>query len=255
MKVRCGLVCAAALLLLATLGRADEAKLKTAAKEVLAKYQDALVTVKLLVKLRGSTSESQLEIAGTVLTPAGLTVVSDFTSNPYSLFSPGEDKTETIDVKLILKDGREVPSSFVLRDRELDLAFVMPKDKEQDLPHLKLDQGPVPEPLDDLVYLYPLGKSLNRQAAVTLGRVEAVVKKPRLFVVSDLFTGVQSLGSPVFDGTGRPVGVVVLRRSPTPPKSVSGVRDVLDLLKPVILTAKDIQLAANQIAKPGEKPK
>ena len=255
MKVRCGLVCAAALAFLVTPGLADEAKVKTAAKEVLAKYQDALVTVKLLVKVRGSTSESQLEIAGTVLTPAGLTVVSDFTSNPSALFSPGDDKTETTDVQLIFRDGREVPGSFVLRDRELDLAFVMPKDKEQDLPHLKLDQGPVPEPLDDLVYLYTLGKSLNREAAIALGRVEAVVKKPRLLVVSDLFTGVQCLGSPVFDGAGRPVGVVVLRRSQTPPKSVSGVRDILDVLKPVILTAKDIQLAANQIAQPGEKPK
>lgn len=255
MKVRCGWVCAVAMLFIVSPALADEAKVKSAAKEILAKYQDALVTVKLLVKTRGSTSESQLEIAGTVLTPAGLTVVSDFTSNPSALFMPGDDKTETTDVKLIFKDGREVASSFVLRDRELDLAFVMPKDKEQDLPHLKLDQASVPEPLDDLVYLYLLGKSLNREAAITMGRVEAVVKKPRLFVVSDLFTGVQCLGSPVFDGTGRPVGIVVLRRSPTPPKSVSGVRDILDVVKPVILTAKDIQLAVNQVAQPGEKPK
>jgi S1-C subfamily serine protease len=256
MRWRFGLGGAAVVLpLLAGPALGEEAKLKTAAREVLSKYQDALVTVKLLLKVKGSNHEDQLEIPGTVLTAAGLTVVSDFGSNPSGLFTSGDDRTETSDVKLVFKGGREVPASFVLRDRELDLAFALPKEKESDLPHVSLEKSSVPQPLDDLIYLFRLGKSLNREVAVTLGRVEAVVKKPRTFVVSDLLNGVQSLGQPVFDATGQPVGIVLLRRTPSAPKTAASIRDVLDLLKPVVLTAKDIQQAAGQITEPAEKSK
>jgi hypothetical protein len=242
-------------MVLASAARAEEATVK-AARGVLAKYQDALITVKLVVKMRGGSQENQLEVAGTVLTPAGLTVVSDFTSNPAALFlGSGEDKSETTDVKLVFRDAREVPAKFVLRDRELDLAFILPQEKQSGLPHVNLEKGPVPAPLDELVFLYRLGKSLNRDVAVTVGRVDAVVKKPRTFVVPDLLNGIQSLGSPVFDAAGRPVGVVVLRRSATAPRGVTGVRDVLDLMKPVVLIADDLQQAASQIAPSAEKAK
>ncbi len=234
---------------------AQEVKAKTAAKNILAKYQDALITVKLIVKNKGGGLENQLEIAGTVLSSDGLTVVSDFSSNPSALFISENDQTETTDVKLIFKDGREVPATFVLRDKELDLAFVMPQEKTRDLPHVKMEKGPVPGPLDDLVFIYRLGKSLNREVAVTLGRVDAVIKKPRTFVVSDFLNGVQSLGCPVFDDSGRPVGVVVLRRAQGPTKIPAGVTGILDLFKPVVLTAEDIQDAANQISKPKDKSK
>jgi hypothetical protein len=256
MSVRFGLVGAVvALVFLVDPAAAEDAKIKTAGREVLAKYQDALVTVKLLLKVRAN-QEEQLEIAGTVLTPTGLTVVSDFSSNPSGLFTASEDRTETSDVKLVFKDNREVPAAFVLRDRELDLAFVLPKEKETDLPHVKLEASAVPQPLDDLIYLFRLGKALNREPAVNLGRVEAVVKKPRTFVVSDLLNGVQGLGQPVFDATGRPVGIVVLRRSPQPPRVAMGLREVLDLVKPVVLTGKDIQQVAGQIKNPpAEKSK
>jgi Trypsin-like peptidase domain len=257
MKCRFGLVGVfGVLVFLVGPAAADDAKLKTTGQEVLAKYQDALVTVKLLLKVRAN-QEEQLELAGTVLTPAGLTVVSDFSSNPSGLFTAAEDRTETSDVKLVFKDNREVPAAFVLRDRELDLAFVMPKEKEADLPHVKLETSAVPQPLDDLIYLFRLGKTLNREAAVNLGRVEAVVKKPRTFVVSDLLNGVQGLGQPVFDNAGRPVGIVVLRRSPHPPNMMGlGLREALDLVKPVVLTGKDIQQVASQIKKqPAEKSK
>jgi S1-C subfamily serine protease len=167
----------------------------------------------------------------------------------------GGDKVETTDVKLLLKNGREIPAKFVLRDKDLDLAFVLPQEQGLNLTYVGLTKGPVPEPLDDLVFLYRMGKVMNREAGVALGRVEAVVKKPRTFVVPELLTGLQSLGCPVFDATGRPLGVVVIRRSPAALKDIGGVRDVLEVLKPVVLTAEDIQQAASQVDKPKEEPK
>jgi hypothetical protein len=202
-----------------------------------------------------SGRESQVEVTGTILTPAGLTVISDFSSDPSSLLGSDMAKSETTDVKLLLKNGRELPAKFVLRDKDLDLAFVLPQEKDLNLPHVKIDKGPVPEALDDLVFVYRMGKAMNREAGVCLSRVEAVVKKPRTLVVPELLAGLQSLGCPAFDGTGRPVGIVVIRRSPAGINNVSGVRDILEILKPVVLTAEDLEQAASQAARPKDDSK
>lgn len=234
--------------LLATLpyAAADDATLKSA-KDVLAKYQDAIVTVRLVVKT--GPLDSQIEVAGTVLTPEGLTVVSDSGSNFASLLGEDGGRSETSDVKLLLKDGRELPASFVLRDKDLDLAFVLPKEKNLKLAHVKLDKVPVPQVLDELIFLHRLGKTLNREVSVGLGHVGAVVKKPRTLIVPATQTGMQNLGCPVFDKAGRAVGVVVMRRA------TGGDRGAVISFagRPlVILTGEDVQQVAGQVGKQDE---
>jgi hypothetical protein len=225
--------------------------LKAAAKAALAKYQDAVVTVKLVLKT--GNFESTIEIAGTVLTPEGLTVVSDSATNPFRGFTGegGVGRSEATDVKVLLKDGRELPAKFVLRDADLDLAFLQPAEKGLKLTHVKLEKVPVPQVLDDLIYVHRLEKSLNREASVTLGQATAVVKKPRLLVVPDLINGMQALGCPVFDGSGRPIGITVVRRT------AGGQQGAISLAarQPVILSAEDVQEAANQAGKPQEGDK
>jgi len=240
---------------------AEEPSTRSAARDALARHADAVITVRLAVKNRvvfqgreRNNSDATLEIAGTILTPAGLTVVSDFTSNPSGLFAPSGDgprvETETTDVKLLLRDGRELPARFVLRDRDLDLAFLLPREEGLSLPHLNLESAPVPEPLDELFFLYPMGRSLNREVAVALARVRAVVRKPRTFVVSDFLEAFQSLGCPAFDAGGRAVGLVVLRRAPGAPAGQSGPRELLDFFSPVVLTAADVHEVAAQAVPP-----
>jgi len=244
----------------------DEAR--DTAKSVLSAKAEAVVTVQLVVKRRyvvqgreQGSADQKIEIAGTTLQPDGLTVVSDFTSNPAGLFS-SEDReggpkvdTDTTDVKIVLKDGREIPSRFVLRDRDLDLAFVMPEEKGLSLPSLTLEKGLVPEPLDDLVLLYRLGRSMNREAAATVATVHSVVKKPRTFLVPGFIEGLQSLGCPAFDSKGRAVGLVVLRRYPAPPQPQSSFRDFVDMMNPVVLTAADVLDVATQAAAAAAKGK
>jgi hypothetical protein len=244
---------------------ASDSKAPATAKSVLSSRADTVVTVQLVVKRRfvvngreQGTADQKMEIAGTTLQPDGLTVVSDFTSNPAGLFPTDADgpkiDTDTTDVKIVLKDGREIPARFVLRDRDLDLAFVMPDEKGLQLPSLTLEKGPVPEPLDDLVLLYRLGRSMNREAAATVASVRAVVKKPRTFVVPGFVEGLQSLGCPAFDASGRAVGLVVLRRSPTAPQMQSSFRDFVDMMNPVILTAADVLDVAAQAAAASKTP-
>src|SRR6185295_14644139 len=142
--------------------------------------------------------------------------------------------------------GREVPARFVLRDRDLDLAFVMPEEKGLKLPSLELEKGVVVEPLDDLVLLYRMGRSMNRDAAATVDSVRAVVRKPRTFLVPGFIEGLQSLGCPAFDQTGRALGLVVLRRYPAPPQPQSSFRDFVDMMNQVVLTAADVLDVAAQ---------
>ena len=251
------LVSAALLAALAPAASADEARARAAAKAVLATRAETVVTVQLVVKRRfvvqgreQGSADQKIEIAGTTIQPDGLTVVSDFTSNPAGLFSSEGDgpkiDTETTDVKIVLRDGREIPSRFVLRDRDLDLAFVMPVEKGLKLPSLLLERGVVPEPLDDLVLLYRLGRSMNREAAATVATVRSVVRKPRTFLVPGFIEGLQSLGCPAFDEAGRAVGLVVLRRYPAPPQPQSSFRDFVDMMNPVVLTAADVLDVAAQ---------
>ncbi len=240
---------------------------RAAARDVLTRYGQAIVTVRVVLKRRyiaqgreRGSSEAQIEVAGTTLTPGGLTVVSDATTNPSVLSDTSDSEnrldTEVTDVKLVLRDGREIAARFVLRDQDLDLAFAVPEQTGLDLPYLdlKANAAPVPATLDDIVYLYPLGRSLGREVAVALDRVRAVARKPRTFVASEILVGMQSLGCPVFDAAGRAVGLSVLRRAPRMATAAGGFRDIFEAFAPVVLTAADLQDVATQALKHAAEP-
>ncbi len=138
----------------------------------------------------------------------------------------------------------------------LDLAFLMPEEKDLELPHVDMavNVAPVPAPPDDLVYLFPMARSLNREIGVAIERVRAVVKKPRTFVAADMFLGMQALGCPVFDASGRTVGLAVMPRAPRTSPPDSGFRDMFDSFTPVVLTAADVQDVATQALKQPAEP-
>ena len=192
------------------------------------KYQDAVVTVKLVLSQEmnfGGQSappmEFKTEVTGTVIDKSGLTIISYSSTNPGDAVSRmlkqgpfGEEgqfniKSNLSDVKIMFPDGQECPAEVVLRDKDWDMAFVRPKEAlKKDAAFVSMDQKSSPKLLNELVVLNRLGKVLNRGSSVILQRVSAIIEKPRTFYLLD--NNMAALGMPVFTLDGQPVGVVLL---------------------------------------------
>src|SRR5205085_2392831 len=126
----------------------------------------------------------------------------------------GKFKMETTisDVKILLADGKDIAAGVVLRDKDLDLAFVRPKTKpEQALPFVDLKENGAPKVLDRVVTINRLGKVANRQASASLEHIEAVVTKPRTLYFPGSALTMTGTGSPAFLLDNKVIGVFVTR--------------------------------------------
>lgn len=245
---------------------ADEAAETQTAKEILKRHQDAVIWVSAVLKTQmtgmgvqfGHGQEQKAEALGTIIDPSGLTVVSYSMLDMMSMFSDfsvsmdGEQekigsKSQFSDVKMRLADGTEIPAKLVLRDPDLDLAFLLPEKKEgEKLPifsSIKLETAPKAEVLDKLITLARLGKALDCQPLVAVSRISAVVKKPRTFYVTSEMTG---LGTPVFTLNGKVLGISLMRKAP---KSAGMAAMMAGGISPVIIPAEDVMEIAQQALK------
>jgi hypothetical protein len=253
-------------------------------REILAKCQNAVVTVKLAIKQsvsmggRDQKSDSKTETTGTIIDPSGLTVVSLATTDPSgamkdayvrAMSARGGDtsglkfESELSDVKIVLADGTEIAADVVLRDKDLDLAYVRPSDKPaKPLPFVDLARDAKPQILDEVIIVNRLNKAANRVPAISVGRIEAVVDKPRTFYVLGGAMWGYALGAPVFALDGKLVGVLFLRSAKTQTDQTSGFM-FSNLsqwgMMPIVLPASDIvegvkQALEAKIPAPEEKP-
>jgi serine protease Do len=244
---------------------ADE--FSTKGREILEKHGPAVITVQVLLKVSysGSStpSETKEDITGTVLDSSGLTVLALSACDPSELYqrvlsdeySRAKVQTEVTDIKILLEDGTEVPCEIVLRDKDLDLAFIRPKTKPAtSLPFVDLTKSGPAQALDQLLALYRLNGAAGRSCAGAMERVSAVIKKPRtLYIPESSMTGT-TRGAPAFSLDGNVVGIFVARAISAKSASSRGYRNSVTA---VILPAEDILKAARQAPEPrtqSEKP-
>jgi hypothetical protein len=208
--------------------RTDE--LAEKGRAIFKQHQRAVVTVQVVMKAKMSFGgmgdqgdESKQDLTGTVIDPSGLTVLALSATDPTSMF-PGllggqEDEdmkfkfdTELTDVKILLEDGTELPAEVVLRDKDLDLAFIRPKTKPaQPMPAVDLTHAGQADVLDQVITLNRLGRAAGRAYAASVERLSAVVQKPRLFYVPESTMTTTALGSPAFLLDGKILGICVVR--------------------------------------------
>jgi S1-C subfamily serine protease len=195
-----------------------------AGRALVKRYADAIVGVELVVTLRvkfgereQAPQERRIEVNGTVISPSGLTVTTLAAVDPQVQFDamrsspqgggrmPELVGTDFKEVKLRLADGREVPARFVLKDADLDLAFMAPETPEagKEYAHVKLDDAAEGMVLGNYFYVARAPKTLQRVPIVRATEVTGIVERPRRFF---LLTE-QTPGTPVFEPQGRVLGI------------------------------------------------
>ncbi len=194
--------------------RTDE--LAEATRGMVEQYGDSVVTLKVVAS--AGDQEHTYEAQGTVLDASGLIVASNLAVDPFSHY-PGAD-SEIKSVSLIREDGTELSLERLLRDEDLDLLFLRPDGEEGDeveLSHIDVgDEGAELELAEQVIVLSRLGPTDDREHSVLIGRVQAIITRPRKMYVAGTLGGVGTmgvLGSPAFDTEGRPVGIIVVRHS------------------------------------------
>lgn len=237
---------------------ADE--LSDKGRDIFKKHQHAVVTIQVVQKItaRGKVNENKQELTGTVLDPSGLTVLALSSCDPSELYRrlSGESSLdiEISEVKILMEDGTEVPAEIVLRDKDLDLAFIRPKTKPATpMDAIDLSKSSHAQVLDQLVTLNRLKRAAGRAFCASAERISAVVQKPRTFYIPDGAQTDTTLGSPAFALDGGIVGVVVMRAV-----NAQGAASTRDCITAIVLPAEDIAKAAAQApaeVKPDEPKK
>lgn len=255
------------LLCLFLTGRADEVADK--GRDVFKKHQREVVTVQLVQKATysasgraGESQEAKQDITGTVVNPSGLTVLALSSTDPTEMYrrmygDRVKVEVEVSDVKILLDDGVEIPAEIVLRDKDLDLAFIRPKVKPASpMAAVDLSRAASVQVLDPVITLNRLGRAAGRAYSASVEHISAVVQKPRTFYIPDSSMTATSSGSPAFALDGNIVGVFVMRALTAGGGGASMNNSRPDNVTSIILPAEDILKAAKQAPEAkGEEPK
>jgi hypothetical protein len=251
---------ALAVVLSAGVCRADE--LAEKGRDVFKKNQRAIVTVQVVQKMTismpgagGNPREMKQDLTGTVVDASGLTVLALSACDPTAMYASmmqDEDnrfkmETELTDVKILLDDGTELPAEVVLRDKDLDLAFIRPKSKPASpMAAVDFGNGTKADVLDQVITLNRLGKAAGRAYSASVERINAVIQKPRTFYIPDSNMTSTGLGSPAFGLDGKVLGVFVMRTISAKGGGMSMNNGRPDGMTSIILPADDVLKASKQ---------
>jgi len=242
-------------------GRAAADAAAEQGRKILDENRAAVVTLQIVINqkmsFQGSASqnrETKTESTGTVISAEGLTIMSLSETDPSSIIETmmagsGQNiqmETEVRDLKIMMEDGSEIPAEVILRDKDLDMAFIRPVEKQATpFKFVDLSKSGKPQILDQVITLNRLGQVAGREHSASVERIETVVKRPRLFYIPGNDPTMTGLGSPVFTLDGQFVGVVLIRVvSGASGGSVFGGQR--DNVVSVIIPASDIQDGATQ---------
>jgi S1-C subfamily serine protease len=220
-------LCVAALLVAPA--HAQDQDQRGAMRDVAKKWQGAIVNVRVSLKVRMSmggrevqSMDDIVEAVATVIDSSGLTVMSLSSLDPGAMMSrimnaagqQGDQKmsiaSEPSDVRIRLADGKELPATIVLRDQDLDLAFIRPTTKPAaPLTAVNLADAGTPAVLEDLVVLGRLGRVGGWAPSALLYSVGATMERPRKFFV---LNGPAGTGMPAFQSNGKIVGLLTIRQ-------------------------------------------
>ena len=261
MSVRFISAALAAAVVISTPAMAQTVEDRAAARALLAKHAGSVVTIRATVKLRGlpgpgqgEEMEDTVQSDAVVLDATGLTVTSLSQLDPSDMLKqvfsgmpgapPMELTVEQSNIRLRLENGTEVPARIVLRDKDLDLIFLRPTTAPASpMAFIDTTAPAKTQPADLVMVLHRFGEMTGWKAGVSFGYVQAVVDKPRtLYVVSTA----EGMGAPVFDATGRFLGLMVMRTQAGGRASMFSMMQEGPGIMPVVLPVEEIMELAKQ---------
>jgi hypothetical protein len=235
-------------------GQGQASELAEKGRAIFDKNHDVVVTVQAVLKMSnaGRSRETRQDVTGTVVDPSGLTVLALSAVDPSEMYQRmmaeqgSQDKLEmeVTDLRILLTDGTELPAEIVLRDKDLDLAFIRPKAKlASPMAALDLSKSAPVQVLDEVVTLNRLNSAAGRAYAASIERISAVIQKPRTFYIPDSSMTSTTLGSPAFAIDGKLVGLFVMRAVNAKGGSNRNFRENMTT---IILPAEDVLKGAKQ---------
>lgn len=237
------------------------------AKDVSDKYGNSVVyiigTIKLSITGTGQAippQEQKTEVIGTILDESGLIVTSYIQIEPQiTMTARGQEvtiKSEISDIKIIFHDGTELPGKLVMKDPDIDLAFIKIEKEEgvkiPDFTPLKYEASEA-DILDEVILLERLGKKLKRKLTVDLSRIKASIKKPRTLYVLNKENA--SMGAPVFTINGKFLGLCLNKEGKLEANNMMGGFDLNKMATKIILPAEEIFETVKQVKDKKEEAK
>jgi hypothetical protein len=252
-------------------GQSDDRQLVGTARKTLKTYDKAVITLAAVIKIEakggeiaGLDQEHKNQCVATLIDPSGLAVTSLTTLSPKMRYNRGggqvlELECQVQEVKYRLTDGTEVPARVVLKDEDLDLAFLAPlkpldKATEGKMAFIPMgDATAQPEVLDATIYIGRTGEDLNYIPTLNLGRIVSIVSTPRTCYLSNM----GGLGVPVFDQHGKAMGMICRCVKAEGGEGNSMTRSTLisQLILPIADIAKLVPQAKDEMKKPAEDEK
>jgi hypothetical protein len=196
-------------------------------------YADAIVAVRGTALMRITVGEhllpakeQKIDVNATVINSTGLVVTSlngidlrGTFENMRSQFNAGGQpvelsKTEFRSLRIRLVDGTEIPAKIAWKDQQRDLVFLAPVDDAYANRHpftfvnLNGDQ----DAASVLATYYQLSRAdeiIQRVLLVRECTVNAIIERPRRLLIVSTDSYSDALGCPIFDPTGRALGICV----------------------------------------------
>ncbi|MEQ8820624.1 MAG: serine protease [Sumerlaeia bacterium] len=219
---------------------ARAADIHETAREVLESHGGAVVTVDVVREI--NQSEDRAENQGLVVDESGKVVMALSQIDPSALYellsgSREADFTTTVkDIKYILPDGTEIPATILVRDRDLDIAVLAPKEPlEEALPYVDLNDSAEAKVMDPIFAISRTGRITRRIALGMTGEVQGIVDRPRQFYIpsASIVGDEGNIGSPVFGADGKILGLILLHVQPGAFNDPTATKPVIPVVRPV----------------------
>jgi S1-C subfamily serine protease len=237
------------------------------ARKTLQSYDKAIITLAAVIKIEakggeisGANQEHKTQCVAAIIDPSGLVLTSLTNLAPKIRINRGggqviELECQVQEVKYRLTDGTEVPARVVLKDDDLDLAFLAPLKPLDKATEAKIAVLPMsdavaqPEMLESTIVIGRTGEDLNYIPTLTLGRIVSLVSTPRTCYISS--SG--GLGVPVFNHEGKVLGIICRCVKAEGADATSTARSA-GLLSQLILPVADIMRLVPQAKEEAKKP-